>query len=886
MSHNQIKHILIDSKGIAWVSTSEGGLNRLTFNEQNQPVIRRYQYEAQNDKSIASNSTRVTFEDRQKRLWVGTEGSGLSWFDPATEAFHRVKSLEAASFLKSVFGILEDADGTLWLSTNRGIVHYFPASGQFKLYDIMDGLQSNSFLSGHYKTRNGMMLFGGHNGFNMFNPEQVKESRYVPPVLINELKLFNKAVEVGQTREGGVDGKPLLTKPLYLCSEVVLSYKDYVLSFGFTSLDYTAPQKNQYAYMLEGFEQKWNYTDANQRFATYTNLTPGEYIFKVKGSNSDGVWNQLPATIRVVVTPPFWQTWWAYLFYVLAGAGVLFLLKRYTERRERLKNELELKRVESEKLQEVDQMKTRFFTNISHEFRTPLTLILGPLEKKLSEIAPGAPEGNELRMMHRNAHRLLQLINQLLDISKLEAGSVKLEPAQGDLLAFLKSMVFSFASLADSKGIKLEFGSPHASLWALFDRDKIEKIITNLLSNAFKFTPDGAMIRVNVHVVASDLTEVNGLETVEITVEDTGAGIPAAEMGKIFDRFFQVDGSTTREREGSGIGLALTRELVLLHKGDISVTSEVGVGTCFTLRLPVGLKQLANDKISAEKTTEGLDALPVAAGERLPRPDAEMFSTWDGQAPLLLVVEDNEEVRRYIHESFDGCCRILEAINGQDGLEKAIEAVPDIIITDLMMPRMDGMELCKRLKTDACTSHIPVILLTARSSIESRLDGLETGADDYLTKPFHPHELRLRVRNLVESRRKLRERFTREVKLQPKDVAITSADEKFLQLAIEVVEKHMANIDFTVENLENEMALSKMQLYRKMKALIDQTPNEFIRNIRLKRAAVLISRRSGTISEVAYEVGFNNLSYFAKCFKEMYGVTPSEYANAEKDAVS
>jgi DNA-binding response OmpR family regulator len=376
-------------------------------------------------------------------------------------------------------------------------------------------------------------------------------------------------------------------------------------------------------------------------------------------------------------------------------------------------------------------------------------------------------------------------------------------------------------------------------------------------------------------------------DTVDITVADSGIGIPADRLGKIFDRFYQVDGASTPHQGGTGIGLALTRELVSLHRGDITVTSEEGKGTRFTVRLPLDHTYAEPVEISSPAGSSGPKTIPLPTFADLapPGPPEPVLAAGEPE-PLLLIVEDNEEVRRYICESFRGYCRVLEATHGLEGLRKATEAVPDLIISDLMMPKMDGLELCRHLKTGERTSHIPVILLTARASVESKLDGLETGADDYVTKPFHPQELRARVRNLIEGRKNMRLRFGREVTLQPKDISITSADEKFLQNAISVVERHISDADFSVEALETEMAMSKMQLYRKLKALTDQSPSEFVRTLRLKRAASLISQRSGNISEIAYEVGFNNLSYFAKCFKELFGVTPSEYTGSAKDPVS
>jgi signal transduction histidine kinase/DNA-binding response OmpR family regulator len=566
---------------------------------------------------------------------------------------------------------------------------------------------------------------------------------------------------------------------------------------------------------------------------------------------------------------------------------------------ERLQNDLRLERLESEKLAELNNLKSHFFANISHEFRTPLTLILAPLEKMMASPAFNTSYGRELNVMHRNTQRLLQLINQLLDLSRLESGSVKLEVSRGDLGRFVRVMVGSFSSLAESRGINLALQLDTETPLSYFDKDKVEKVLYNLLSNALKFTGAGGRVTVSLGRVSAAAAHAGAAgqgeagEYVRISVQDTGKGIPQDQLTKIFDRFYQVDGSATREQEGSGIGLSLVKELVSLHRGTLYVESQPGEGACFTVHLPLFLSCPAESKllevadtqpVSVRKTDQSEDAMAETGKVEVSKKSTKAVEA-EG-LPLLLVVEDNDEIRTYIKEIFAGSYTVAEAPNGQEGLTQAIATVPDIIISDLMMPLMDGVELCTRLRQDHRTSHIPLILLTAKASVESRISGFQTGADDYVTKPFHPVELLARVKNLVESRRQLRERFSREVKLQPKDITVASVDELFLQKVLAVVEENLGEAEFSVEDLESQMSMSKMQLYRKLKALTGQSPSEFMRNLRLKRAASLISQRSGNISEIAYSVGFNNLSYFAKCFKELYQVTPSEYAAQLRDTVT
>jgi len=563
-------------------------------------------------------------------------------------------------------------------------------------------------------------------------------------------------------------------------------------------------------------------------------------------------------------------------FFILAF-GTIFLLLYRNYRINQKANRL---------LAEMDEMKSRLFSNISHEFRTPLTLILGPLEEIMELEKEKKTSKKTVQMMQRNANRLLDLVNQMLDLSKVDAGSMKLELVEEDIVKAVRVNMLSFASLAEKKRIMFSYQLPDKRLITWFDPDKLEKILNNLISNAFKFTPEGGTVKVEVRLDQTG-TVPSKPGHLLITVEDSGKGIPENQLEKIFDRFHQVEEAKEFETMGTGIGLALTKELVEVMHGKITVESQAGKGTTFSLDIPLGkdhLKEseyLIREPAKAERERKPEEPGAMAEGEECVE---EVYSDEEsalGQ-PIVLTVEDHVEIRTHIREHLEDNFRVLEAGNGKTGLEIAIENVPDLIITDLMMPEMDGVELCKRLKTDERTSHIPVIMLTAKASVEDRLEGLETGADAYLTKPFNIKELRLRVTKLIEQRKKLRERFSKEITLEPKDIAVTSADERFLQKAMACVEEHMGDSDFDVGQFQEEMLMSRMQLFRKLKALTNHTPSEFIRNLRLKRAAKLIEKEFGNMAEVCYEVGFNNLSYFAKCFKELFKVLPSEYGKSSE----
>jgi DNA-binding response OmpR family regulator/nitrogen-specific signal transduction histidine kinase len=567
----------------------------------------------------------------------------------------------------------------------------------------------------------------------------------------------------------------------------------------------------------------------------------------------------------------------------------------------KMRNELKMKNFEAQKLQEVDHLKSRFFANISHEFRTPLTLILGPLEDVIAKARDKAVK-EELRMMERNAARLLRLINQLLDLSRLESGRMALHASRGDFVAFLKGIVMSFASLAEQHKITLRFEAEAARtngapLEIYFDRDKIEKIFYNLLSNAFKFTPEAGEVSVQLSVNSNQLQQ-NQLITdhcLLITVKDTGIGIPADRLPHVFDRFYQVDDTHTREREGSGLGLALTKELVERHYGEIAAHSTEGKGSESIVRLPLG-----KDHLQPEEIVESSEQLPVvsdqlsvisdrasekgqAASERDARIAAIQQSSTpsiqppeSGDRPIILVVDDHPDVRSYIRKHLEPDFHIIEAKDGQEGVDRAREAVPDLVISDVMMPKLDGYQLCEALKTNEKTSHIPVILLTAKAGEENKLAGLGTGADDYLVKPFNSRELQARAKNLIALRRKLAEHFRREGLLQPPEIKVPSVEEAFLRKLMQATEQHLGEEDFGLAALQHELNMGQKQLYRKIKALTGQTPTEFIRTLRLRRAKQLLAQHAGTVSEIAFQVGFNNLSYFSKCFREEFGQLPSE----------
>ncbi len=684
-------------------------------------------------------------------------------------------------------------------------------------------------------------------------------------------------------RLSAIPGDSLIWGGLYFPNETapaivsVLPFQNNSLRFEYAASSYDATSANRYQIKLGGYDQDFlPWTSETKK--DYTGLPAGQYTFRVRAKNIYGHESR-EGKISFIILSPWYQSWWAYLFYTfLSVAAIGFIVKIRVHRLQQKTRKLEtlvqertrVIRGQAEKLQELNNMKSRFFANISHEFRTPLTLILGPLEDMLA----GAKTGTEMKnlgLMQRHARRILQLINQLLDLSRLESGKLKVRAARGDLPAFLKGVVMSFASLAEQKQIDLHYKvteNPQDLLY--FDRDLVEKIFYNLLSNAFKFTSQNGAIHVTV---------ANNPDSgfVEISVKDSGIGIQADKLGNIFERFYQVNASATREQEGAGIGLALTKELVELHHGEIYVSSEAGKGTQFVVKLPTGSTSFRQEEILA--------AAQPAAGEKqdtavpieqqpLTAPPVEKPSEDD--VPIILIVDDHLDVRSYIRSHLEAEYRVVEAKNGAEGVETAMEIIPDMVISDVMMPKLDGYRLCEALKMNEKTSHIPVILLTAKAGEQDKISGLETGADDYLTKPFNSKELHVRVRNLIQLRRRLQKRFQKEGLLKPREIAATSVEEAFLTRMMNILEENLGEEDFGVESLSSALHIGRRQLHRKIKAITGETPTDFIRSVRLQRAKQLLEKKAGNVSEIAFQVGFNSLPYFSRAFKEQFGKLPSE----------
>ncbi|QHT70892.1 response regulator [Rhodocytophaga rosea] len=843
LTDHQTYCFLEDNKGDLWIGHGSVGTSRL--NKQTGKFT-RYSHNPLDTTSISANRVFSIYQDAKGRLWLGTAGGGLCQFQYDTGRFTTYTTRHGLSN-NTVHSILEDDAGNLWLGTNTGLSRFSPETKTFTNYEAGDGLQNGQSTGACFKGKDGTLYVGGMNGLNIFHPRQLQSNKYVPPVVITQFKLFDKVLP----------GK-------HEAKQIQLNYDQNFFTLEFAALNYTNSRKNQYLYQLEGVDKTWVKAGSN-RMAVYTDIDPGTYTFRVKGSNNDGIWNEQGRSLRIIIHPPWWRTIWAYMSYTLLFISALVLARKAIVNRERLQANLRVQRVEAEKLRELDSLKSRFFANISHEFRTPLAVINGLVQKWSHRENISVEQKADFGMIGRNASRLLQLINQLLDLSRLEAGKLTLHLQAENITAQLRAVAASFESLAQSKAITYRYTVPLQPVWALTDRDKVEKIVSNLLSNAIKFTPSGGQV-----IFSVSLDELNGKGELRLLVQDTGIGIAEQHLPHIFDRFYQGDPSATREHEGTGIGLALAKELTELLAGTIQVESQPGQGSLFRISLPLELTETPQALTSPEEL--------IQVSENTIDPSlSSQLQTQGKQQPQVLLVEDNADLRTFIRESLSAEFTILEATDGQSGLEKAIETIPDLILSDVMMPAMDGFSLCEKLKTDERTSHIPVVLLTAKADMISKLTGLTNKADDYLFKPFEVKELQVRIQNLITQRQQLKQHYSRQFFLQPKDENLASAEDKFLQKALSIVEANLANTGFDVEIFSREIGMSSSQLRRKLGALTGQAPADYIRLIRLQKAANLLQRGQGNVSEVALMTGFNSLNYFTRCFKEHFGKTPSDF---------
>ncbi|MEM9325602.1 MAG: two-component regulator propeller domain-containing protein [Bacteroidota bacterium] len=860
LSSTKIRCIIEPSPGEYWLGTEGGGIDRLVFDESYN-VLEHQNFNAASDGGLNHNVVTHLEQAEDGRIWITTFGGGLNIYDPNTKKFSHLMRRDGLPS-NVLLSIEEDKNGSMWLGTANGLCQ-IDKDGDIRVFGIHDGIADAEFTkSASYINESGELFFGSNDGFYRFHPDEMVTNNTVPDVLLTDFVLL------GKNKRDLTKGQ--LLRDVFPSGTIELAYNENDFAFQFAVLNYSQPLKNQYAYFLEGYDEDWRVSEDGADI-NYSNVLPGRYVLHVKGSNNDGVWNEEGESILLTIRRPWFFSNGMIIVYVLLAALLLLWFRHVTILRERLKNELKLEHLELTKMQDVDKLKSRFFANISHEFRTPLTLIIGPLKSLINGTYRGDAQ-SQYRMMARNAERLLRLINQVLDLSRLESGGVKLKAHPSDVVKFMKSIAHAFTSYSERQFIDYKCEFPEYPVEIYFEADKLEKVVINLLSNAFKYTQEFGKIYFKVRDTP---------DWVVLSVEDTGVGIPADQLEYIFDRFYQIDNG---QEKGSGIGLALTKELVDLHGGKIEVSSKHKEGSTFSVYLKKGSQHLSEDEIVGEDEVkhqfeEDFKELSMMKTNMLPEQSEERKAVIE-DLPIILVAEDNEDMREFISEYLVTNYRVIEARNGREALQAAHETIPDVIVSDVIMPGMNGYELCQQVKGDERTSHVPVILLTAKASGDSTEKGFEVGADYYVTKPFNPKLLELRIKNILNTREQLRHQFGArdDLSLEPRDLKIPSKDQEFLKKAIACIEDNLSNSDFGVDDLYRELGLSRTQLYRKLKGLVGQSANEFIRSFRLKRAAQLLKQHEMTISEVTYQVGFNDLQYFRYCFKKQFGSNPSEYA--------
>ncbi len=878
-----ITSIFEDAQAVFWVGTQDGFV-KVAFNAANHssPQLQWY-YNNSNDRNSLNYRHVSSFIDDpaepNKYIWISTKGGGLNRLDKTTGNFFHLTRKDGLPD-DVVYGLLPDDEGNIWGSTNKGL--FCLASPKkndgkwvFRNFTKAEGLQGDEFNTGAYaKLSNGNLAFGGVNGLNIFDPKEILARDFEPNVFITDILVNNQPVFPN-------DKSGVLKNTIEQSKTITLSHLQDILTLEFSSLDFTAPNQNRYRYQLEGADKDW-IESGPRRTATYLHLPPGKYTFKVQGSNSQGIWSDKIAGLKMTVLPPWWRTWWAYAVYILVIILIIRAYFKFSINRAKLKSQLFVEQNEAKRAKELDTLKTQLYTNITHEFRTPLTVILGMAQQIASKPGEHLKSGTE--MIIRNGQSLLNLVNEMLDLSKLESGKMSLQLVKGDVINFLRYIVESFHSLAESQKKQFHFLSEMDSLNIAYDPEKMRQIVGNLLSNALKFTPEKGNIYISINEIR--LTGGEERSLLVIKVKDTGMGIPEDQVQYIFERFYQSDNSHTRKTEGTGIGLALTKELVKLMEGEIAVKSPptgANKGSEFTVTLPFKRLVLVEPGITyPDPVAIGLKSIPQQKTNGVTENKNEIIDENSGnEKPLILLVEDNADVVAYTASCLPDY-RLAVGKDGLEGLEIAAGIIPDLIITDVMMPHMDGFELCQKLRNDERTSHIPIIMLTAKADMESKMEGLQRGADVYLEKPFNREELLIRVKKLLELRKNLQQYYLKKAGLTDKPVSTPApADEQaediFVKKVREAVEANLTDPGFTVEQLCKFLLMSHSQLHRKLEALTGCSPNKFIRIVRLNKAKELLKDPGNSIGSIALDCGYNDPGYFSRVFKQENGVTPQEW---------
>lgn len=795
-------------------------------------------------------------------LWAGSQ-NGLIEYNPRNDKaeFHPIITGTDIN----IGNLVEDVDGNIWGAVNNSVIKFAVSGHQLEIFPLDKDLPLKSFFYGcTARLPSGEIIFGGDNGYISLHPKNVVPNPYNPEVYVTAVEINNKPITTGDT--------VLTRNDISFTNSLRLKYAQRSIAFEFSSLHYWQPSMNVYAYKLVGFDKSWNYVSGQKNFAVYPNLSAGDYTFVVRGTNNYGIWSDKTASIHIVIDPPLFLNPFFLVLYSFAIVAMIYFGLRTYSTRLHLKNELKITRMEKEHGEELFRAKQQFFTNISHELRTPISLILPPIHQALKHGNLDKQNQQLITLAEKNSYRLLRVVNQILDFRKLENDTLQLKITTVDIISFCHDLFLLFTDKANRKEIDYSFTSNTKAINARIDTEKMETVLFNLLSNAFKFTQKGGTINLSVSTLPGSDRYPKG--SVEITVSDTGIGIDAGEKTKIFQPFYQARESQHMEA-GTGIGLALAAEYVKLHHGRIDVESTKGKGTCFTVELPLDSSHFPVDSIYEEQEINQLATKSTRVEDHN---DTTYRFGIKSDKPLVLIIDDSADMTDFICASLKEKYNFIVAENGEEGLQKASSFLPEVIVSDVMMPVMDGLNLCKKIKENSKTSHISIILLTAKSLTSQKIEGIKMGADVYITKPFEIEFLEANIDHLLARKKELADYFKNELVIQPStDHGKENMDDKFIKKVMNIIEANIADPNFGVEMLSDEIGMSSTHLYRKLKSLTQLSANEIIRKYRIKKASLLLKNKEGNISEIMYDVGFSNLSYFSKCFRAEFGVSPKEY---------
>lgn len=875
---SNVRCILEEEDGVFLLgSTAEGLLRFDTHKKQ----LTKYSNEASVEKyRIPNNYISAIVRTKSGEIWVSTYGGGIFQLDES-KAIQRIMTVREGLLDNNICTLVESSDQRLWMSTVNGLIMFDPAKDEVRNYHRHNGIDIREFtLHSGIALPDGSLCFAGSNGFVTFHVEAMDKNNNIPPVVLEQLSVNNHPVKVG-------DESAILDKVLDGMETIRLAYNENNFSITYQALNYIYATQNQYAYKLEGYDTDWNYV-GERNSAFYTNLSPGKYVFHVKASNNDGVWNEEGRSLIIIVQPPLWRTWYAYLFYVIALAAIIYGILYYVNIKRNLEAGLKMKQLEKQKQEEFHQAKIRLFTNFSHELRTPLMLIITPFEELVKRVDIPAELHDKLSIIYKNAQKLLLLVNQLMDLHKNQAGSMDLKVSEGDICEYIKEIYYAFNQIALTNEVKFTLNCTPKTINGWFDKSLLEKVVFNLLSNAFKYTASGESVLMEVSEVTLkelDPKRTDGLykdensQYVILKVKDSGKGIEEGEADKIFTPFYQIPETSGINLSGTGIGLSLVYTIVQLHRGVIYVDHTETKGACFVVILPVSRSAFSEeqiesreiDKIAEITNTEDISvSLPVTENKDQPK-------------YKILLVEDDKDVRDYLKKSLEAEYIVIEAPDGVRAYEKVVQDFPDLVLSDIMMPKRDGLELCTMIKNDIRIGHIPVILMTARSMVVHIKEGFQAGADDYIVKPFNMDVLQTRIRSLLASREQLKKLYGKRFSPDVMGIEVKSADERFSQKLFDVIEKNISNEKLDVELLCTEIGISRANLYRKLKSITELSPMELIRNKRLEMAAKLLKESEMNVSEIASHLGFNSHSYFSNSFKAFYGCTPTEFVQMKNN---